>query len=220
MTTNLPDIPGSSPAKLDKRSRGLVSAWDSATEVPHIGPDEVRRLIAAARAAGRGKKGDRDALLIQTLFDGCLRVSEALALTPRDIAHTPGGGWRVLIRHGKGDRPGQAAISPATAATLLDYIRENAIDPGDLVFPVTRKRAHQICQRAFVVSGVQKPPHVGACHVLRHSGALARLRVSGNPRALQVQLRHRSAAMSLRYLKTLNTSEALRLEERVDPWGS
>ena len=219
MTTNLPDIHSSLPAKLDKRSRGLVSSWDSATAVPHIGPDEVQRLIAAARAAGRGHKGERDALLIQVLFDGCLRVSEALALTPNDLIRTPTGGWRVLIHRGKGGRPGQAAISPETAAALLNYIRARGLKDTDQLFPITRKRAHQLCQRTFDLSGVRKPAHVGACHVLRHSGALSRLRVSGNPRALQVQLRHRSAAMTLRYLKTLTDEEALKLEERVDVWG-
>ena len=219
MAPNLPDIQNSSPTKLDKNKRGLVSAWDSATAVPHIGPDEVRRLATAARAAGRGHKGERDALLIQVLFDGCLRVSEALSLTPRDLVRTSTGGWRVLIRRGKGGRFEQATISPVTAAALLAYIREHGLKDTDRLFPVTRKRAHQLCQRAFELSGVQKPPHVGACHILRHSGALARLRVSGNPRALQVQLRHRSAAMTLRYLKTLTDEEALKLEEQVNVWG-
>ena len=40
---------------------------------------------------------------------------------------------------------------------------------------MTKWRAHQILQREVERSGVQKPPRVGAVHVLRHSGALERL---------------------------------------------
>ncbi len=46
---------------------------------------------------------------------------------------------------------------------------------------------------------VAGPPHVGAVHVLRHSGALERLKDTGNPQALQEQLGHTTAEMTLRY---------------------
>ena len=34
------------------------------------------------------RTGERDGLLIALLFDGCLRVSEAIRLRPRDLAKT------------------------------------------------------------------------------------------------------------------------------------
>jgi len=84
------------------------------------------------------------------------------------------------------------------------------------LFGITKYRAHQILQRAFERAGIQKPPHVGAVHVLRHSGALERLKETGNPQALQEQLGHTTAKMTLRYLKTLTAEEALRINQAVD----
>jgi len=65
-------------------------------------------------------------------------------------------------------------------------------------------------------AGVAKPGKVGSVHILRHSGALERLRETGNPRAVQDQLRHKSQLMTLRYLKTLSREESLAIQGRVD----
>ena len=55
-----------------------VELW-AAAYVPHLDLDAVHRLMEAASAS---RLGARDALLIAVLFDGCLRVSEALGLQP------------------------------------------------------------------------------------------------------------------------------------------
>jgi integrase len=70
--------------------------------------------------------------------------------------------------------------------------------------------------RAFQEAGLRKPEHVGTVHVLRHSGAIARLEATGNPKAVQDQLRHKEARMTLRYLKTLSAQESLRIQQGVD----
>ena len=62
----------------------------------------------------------------------------------------------------------------------------------------------------------RKPEHVGTVHVLRHSGALARLAATGNPKAVQDQLRHKEARMTLRYLKTLSAQESIKIQQDVD----
>ncbi len=64
--------------------------------------------------------------------------------------------------------------------------------------------------------GIAKPEHVGAVHVLRHSGALERLRSTGNPKALQDQLGHTNAEMTIRYMKTLSKEETLKIQQGVD----
>ena len=51
---------------------------------------------------------------------------------------------------------------------------------------------------------------------LRHSGAIARLEATGNPKALQDQLRHFSARMTLRYMKTLPAKRSLEISQGVD----
>ena len=84
------------------------------------------------------------------------------------------------------------------------------------LFPFTRTRAFQIVDAAMEKSGITKPDHVGTIHVLRHSGALERLKVTGNPRAVQDQLRHADARMTLRYMKTLSSEESMRIQQSVD----
>jgi len=206
--------------KLDKIPKRPVPAWRGKTlgEIPHLTREDVLRVARAAERLGRGHKGKRDRLLILTMFDACLRVSEAINLRPKDIVQGPRG-FRLRV-YGKGGRWGEAAVSPSIAAMLYAYIAERELPPDARIFPITRKRAHQIVQRAFEEAGVVKPPGTGHCHVLRHSGALERLRLTRNPRALQEQLRHLTPDMTLRYFKTLTREEALQVQEAVDLWAT
>ena len=44
---------------------------------PHLSIEEVQDLAAAAPNAARNGKGERDALIIQTIFEGCFRGSRS-----------------------------------------------------------------------------------------------------------------------------------------------
>ena len=76
----------------------------SSTFVPHLDLDAVHRLITAA-AENSARLEERDGLLIALMFDGCLRVSEALGLRPMDLARTGSGGWVATVV-GKGNKLG------------------------------------------------------------------------------------------------------------------
>jgi integrase/recombinase XerD len=211
-------MPLAKPGAGDKIARGSAILHRAGVEggpVPHLGLEEVRRLMAAARGASR-RHGERDMLLIGVLFDACLRVSEALGLRPADIVHD-GEGFVLRVRR-KGAKWGQVAVSPSLAAMLLGYSARAGVGGQERIFPITRQHAHRLVTRAFRIAGVQKPRGVGAVHVLRHSGALERLRRTGNPRAVQMHLGHASAAMTLRYLRTLAEAEAVRIQQGVDIW--
>jgi integrase/recombinase XerD len=206
----MPKVP-----RLNKNAQTQAIARAQAYEggyVPHLGMAEM--VAIAEAAAGFGRHRERDKLLVQTVFDSCLRISEALRLRPRDIRQDADG-WQVEIL-GKGNRPGVVAISSSLAAQIQAYAYRRSLKPQDRLFPVTRTRAFQIIERAMAMAGIQKPDHVGAVHVLRHSGAIERLRVTGNPRAVQEQLRHQTARMTLRYFKTLQAEEALKVQKAVD----
>ena len=186
--------------------------------VCHLSPAQVR-LIAAV--AGQNKRhGERNALLIKTLFDGALRVSEGLGIRPCDLQQTPDG-WVINIM-GKGSKPGEAAVTPTVAAELQAYAYRRHISETERIFPLSRSQAFRIITDAFGRAGVRRPSiksdHVGAVHVLRHSGAIARLQASGNPKSVQEQLRHKTALMTLRYLKTLGHDEAMVTQQKVDLW--
>ena len=182
--------------------------------VPHLTINEVQTLSHFARLAARSRKGERDALLIMTIFDGCFRVSEALSLTPNSLIQASGG-WAARIT-GKRKKPGEVAISASLAAMLQSYAYRFSIKPDQRLFPINSSRVWQIVDRAFERAGISKPDHVGTVHVLRHSGAIARLARTRNPKALQDHLCHKEARMTIRYLKTLSSQESLKIQQEVD----
>ena len=182
--------------------------------IPHITLEDVQALAQTAEGAARNGKGERDALIIQTIFDGCFRVSEALQLTP-DSLHQTATGWATWIT-GKGQKRAEVGISASLAAKLQAYAYRERIEPAERIFPIDRSRVFRIVDRAFKTAGIPKPPHVGTVHVLRHSGALALLAATGNPKAVQDHLRHQSARMTLRYMKTLSAKESLKIRQGVD----
>ena len=193
--------------------RGEAGAADY---VPHVTPGDIRLIVTVA---GQQKRhGERNSLLIKLLFDGALRCSEAIGVRPCDLARD-GNGWVVSIM-GKGSKPGKVAISASLAAEIQSYCYRLKIPETARIFPISRSQCFRVVCNAFDQAGVRRPTRdkdrVGAVHILRHSGAIERLRQTGNPKALQDQLRHKSAQMTLRYLKTVSTDESLKIQQQVD----
>ena len=96
--TNLP-VPVTAP-KRNKSSQQLAirrAEAGAADYIVHLNLDQVRRL---AEVAGQSRHGERDKLLIELLFDGCLRCSEAIGIRPCDIVQD-NMGWTVKVK-GKG----------------------------------------------------------------------------------------------------------------------
>jgi len=188
----------------------------AADYVPHVSANQVK--LIALTAGQNNRHGERNALLIKFLFDGCLRVSEALRVRPIDLQRTPDG-WTVKIL-GKGSKPGVVAISASIAAELQSYCYRTRIGESERLFPVSRSQAFRVVTEAFDKAGIPRPSkerdHVGGVHILRHSGAIERLRITGNPRATQSQLRHKSALMTLRYLRTISADESLKIQQGVE----
>jgi integrase len=189
----------------------------SGGDIPHISKADVEYMIDTARQHPR--HGERDSLLVMTLFDGALRCSEALRIRPVDITENDSG-FFIQNVNGKGykgqSRIRNAAISQSLASKLFSYAYQNGIGKTDQFFKINRSRAHQIISALMTEAGIQKPEHVGAVHVLRHSGALERLAMTGNPKALQDQLGHANAEMTIRYMKTLSKAETLKIQQGVD----
>ena len=193
-----------------RRSEALSSDY-----VAHLDISQVKRL---ADAAGRSRQGERDRLLIQLLFDGCLRCSEAIGVRPCDIVRNNTG--RALRVKGKGGKFALVAISPSLVAQLFQYAYDHKLNENDRFFDITRSQVFRIVTQSFDRAGIQRPRRdtekVGAVHILRHSGAIERLKQTGNPKAVQDQLRHKSALMTMRYLKTLSADESLRIQQGVE----
>ena len=175
--------------------------------VPHWGLVEVKALVEVTTK-------ERDKLLVQFLFDSCCRISEALSVRPQDILQVAGG-WQVRVL-GKGKKHSAVAVSASLIAQLQAYAYRKGIKPDDRIFTINPSRAFQIIKAMAEKAGLVKPGGVGMVHILRHSGAIERLRRTNNPKAVQDQLRHSTAYMTMRYFKTLSHEESMAIQQEVD----
>ncbi|NVM22826.1 MAG: site-specific integrase [Desulfobacterales bacterium] len=210
-------IPAEAPLH-NKSNQALAVRQSEALSADYVAHLDVSQLKQLAEAASHHRKGERDRLLIQRLFDGCLRYSEAISIRPCDIVRNDTG-WTLKVK-GKGSKFALMAISPNLVAQLQAYAYCYKLNEYDRFFPITRSQAFRIVIQAFDCAGIPKPSRlvekVGAVHILRHSGAIERLRQTGNPKAVQDQLRHKSALMTMCYLKVLSADESLRIQQRVE----
>lgn len=193
-------------------NRSLIQSQTAVTRaqtiVSYLSPEEVTQLAAAA---AKGRKGERDELLIHLLFETGLRISEALQIT---LAHLQQFEGRPVLRIiGKGRKPRLVACPKTLTESLQAYAFRHKLEIGDRVFPINRKRAHQIITEAGKRAGLLKRVYP---HLLRHSDAIERLKQTGNPKALQIHLGHASPFMTMRYLSTLTAEDALRIQQQVD----
>jgi integrase/recombinase XerD len=175
--------------------------------VPYLTREEVIRLAEACE----GRHATRDRLLIHTLFQTGLRISEALSLTPAKINMQ--NGHAVMDIVGKGRKPRRVACPNNLAHSLKSYAFDKKLRPEDKLFDIHRTRAWKIIKAAAKKAGITKPVYP---HLLRHSDAIERLRQTGNPKALQIHLGHESPLMTMRYLSTLTAEDALRIQQEVE----
>jgi integrase len=206
-----------------KMLKSIENQGNNSDFVPHITPADVKLMcIVAAQTEkqdGKAKQdGERTAALIRLIFDGCLRVSEALQVRMIDISETPSG-WLIAIL-GKGRKVGLVAVSVETVNVLGRYAYDHGITKADLLFPISRSTAFRNIQAAYLKADLRLPSierdRCGCVHILRHSGCLARLALSGSPREVQIQLRHKSSLMTLRYQKTLTAIEGLKNQQKIN----
>lgn len=175
--------------------------------VPYLVPTEVKQL---AEEAKRGRQGQRDALLIQVLFQTGLRISEALSLTPASIQKFEGKSTLSIV--GKGKKMRLVSCPERLVDRLKSFAYEKKLSPNDHFFPIRRSRGWQIIKRASINGNFHKRIYP---HLFRHSDAIERLRQTGNPKALQLHLGHSSTLMTMRYLNTLTQEDALRVQGEV-----
>jgi integrase/recombinase XerD len=111
--------------------------------VPYLTREEVARLVAACQ----GRHQRRDELLILTLFQTGVRISEALSLTPRHIVVSAEGA--VLHIQGKGGKARLVACPRSLAHRLKSYAFDQELELDDRIFRINRKRAWQVIKAAL-----------------------------------------------------------------------
>jgi site-specific recombinase XerD len=178
-------------------------------------PDEVRALIRAA--SKRAPTGIRNRALIVTMYRGGLRLSEALALMPKDI-DTKAGTVRVL--RGKGKKARTVGLDPGATAVLdrwLDKRAKLGLTGRQPLFcsitkgapfgrPLYPQYVRQALNRLAERAGIEKRVHP---HGLRHAHA-AELAAEGVPvNVVQRQLGHASLAVTSRYLDHIASADLI-----------
>ena len=164
-------------------------------------PDEVRALVKAC--SNRAPTGVRNRALLVVLYRAGLRVSEALALAPKDVDRAAG---TVTVLRGKGDKRRTVGLDLGAFAVLerwLDRRAKLGVNGRAPIFctlrgtPLATAYVRALMPRLARREGIEKRVHA---HGLRHTHA-AELAYEGAPMNLiQAQLGHSSLATTSRYL--------------------
>ncbi len=163
--------------------------------------DEVCRLIRGC--SNRAPTGMRNRALIVVLYRGGLRISESLALLPKDL--DPAAGWGRIL-NGKGRKARTFGLDPGAFAVIerwLDVRARYGFNGRAPLFctlagkPLKSAYVRALLPRLARKASILKRVHA---HGLRHSHA-AQLAAEGVPiNVIQRQLGHSNVATTSRYL--------------------
>jgi integrase/recombinase XerD len=194
--------------------------------------EEVRKLLDACvhmnawsrrtnkHVDGRRPSKLRDQAIMLTLLDTGLRVSEMCALKIRDYDRKQG---RLVVEHGKGDKPRIVYLGTAGQRALWRYLSARTPSPNEPLFATSTGRhmdkdsVRLMISRAGDRAGIQG----AAPHRFRHTFAINFLRNGGNILALQDLLGHSSMEMVRRYARQaeVDLQQAQRRASPADNWG-
>ena len=135
-----------------------------------------------------------------TIYSAGLRVSEAVALTTRDIDSAR---MVIYVRQGKGRKDRYTMLSEQLLTILRDYWchtrPQNWLFPGlNPSRPMTTRTLQVACRRAVQAAGLDKSVTV---HTLRHSFATHLLEQGVDIRVIQDLLGHRHITSTVRYAR-------------------
>lgn len=162
---------------------------------------EVRQLL---RHCNRGATGDRNRALLATIWRAGLRVSEALALKPADLAPAAG---LLFVRRGKGGRPRTCGLDPEAFGVVGVWLARRAglgLNGHAPLFCTLRGRplkdayCRAMLKRVARRAGITRRVHL---HALRHTFAVQALGEGVALHELQAQLGHADLGTTGLYLR-------------------
>jgi site-specific recombinase XerD len=174
--------------------------------------DEVRALLQSC--SGRAPTGIRNRALIAALYRGGLRISEALALRPKDLDRDAG---TVRVLHGKGQKARTVGFDPAGFALIerwLDKRAAQGINGRAPIFctldgkPLKTAYVRALLPRLAGKAGIEKRVHA---HGLRHTHAAELAREGVPMNVIQMQLGHSNLGTTSRYLAHIAPAEVIRV---------
>lgn len=184
-------------------------------------PVEIGKLIEAC--SRKSATGIRNRSLIVVLWRTGLRISEALALMPKDVDRAQG---ILHILRGKGDRQRSVALDPLAFGVLDRWLECRArlrIPSQCPVFctlqkgPLQSAYVRALLPRLAREAGVEKRVHA---HALRHTHACELMRERIPINLIQRQLGHANLAVTSRYLAHVSPPELVEaIQKRTWPDG-
>lgn len=162
----------------------------------YLRPDEMQRLIDAAKSLGRHSA--RDGMLLLMMYRHGLRVSEAVSLRWSDVdwdtAH-------IYIRRVKRGNPSNQQIDGGELRGLRALKREAKtstpwIFMSERGAPITDHTVRKIISRAGEVAGFDFPIHP---HMLRHSCGYYLASKGYDTRLIQDYLGHKNIQHTVKY---------------------
>lgn len=172
--------------------------------------DEVKALIRVC--SKRSATDIRNAALVTVLYRSGLRISEALAVLPRDLEPDTGA---IRVMNGKGGTARSVALDPGAWAILQRWLDRRVtlgISGRSMVFCTLRggqlktSYVRGLLPRLAGKAGIERRVHA---HALRHSFA-AELAAERTPlNVVQCLLGHSSLATTDAYLRHINPVVAI-----------
>ncbi len=164
---------------------------------------EIEALLAGCST--RAPTGIRNRALLLTLYRCGLRISEALALKPKDVDVDAA---TLQVLHGKNDRSRQLAFDSAATDAIARWIDArkalgyNGRGTTPLFCtlkggPLSAVYVRQVLSRLATKAGIEKAVR---CHGLRHTFAAELCREGVPLNQIQQALGHSNAATTSRYL--------------------
>lgn len=163
----------------------------------YLTPDEVKRLLAAARS---GRYGTRDHLMLLLMYRHGLRVSELIALRRTDLDLASGQLWVQRLKHG-------LSTSQPLAGDELRVLRRHLAGRADpLPWLFLSERGQPLTRQAvnYLLTRIAARAELGAVHphMLRHSCGHALAHAGRDLRLIQDYLGHRDPRHTARYTRT------------------
>lgn len=192
-------------------------------KLPHAVPKPltIEKASAVVDAIGDASEtwiGARDTAVMLLLYGSGLRISEALALTPRDAPTT---GRDVIRITGKGDKERLVPILPVTQAAIDRYIGlvPFTLEPDQPLFRGAKggPLSPRIIQLAIArLRDALQLPATATPHALRHSFATHLLSAGADLRQIQELLGHASLSTTQVYTE-VDRAQLLRVYDAAHP---
>ena len=173
---------------------------------------EIRSIIDAT---GKGASGIRNKALLMIMYKGCLRISEALALKPKDIDFDS---KTVRVLHGKGDKSRTVGVGDEAIALLNTWLVTRKpyasnhrtifclITKGKKGEPIETSYMRHLVKRLAIKAGIDKRVHP---HAFRYTGA-THLRDRETPLAvIKEQLGHSRISTTDIYLRDVRQDDVI-----------